>query len=280
MNYKIIGDSCLDLPENLKQDRHFLRVPLTIKLGPKRIIDDDFFNQKDFLTQLEESSDCPQTACPPPGGYLKAYEGEEKYVFVVTLSKELSGSYNSAVLAKKLYEEEYGPNVKKIEVIDSESASGGEFKIALLVQKLCEQGLNFEEIINKVSKFRDKMKTYFVLDSLDLLRKSGRLSGLKGKLADVLNIKLVMGSEKGYIKKIFRDRGIYRTLQKMCKTVADEVENIKDKVIVITHINNLERAQYVKIQIQKYCTCKDIVIMNGGGISTVYAGNGGIILAI
>lgn len=280
MNYRIIGDSCMDMPEDLKNTSCFVKVPLTVQLGSKEFIDDEFFDQKDFLNCLESSKQYPQTASPSPAKYLELYSGEADCIFVITLSAALSGSYNSAVVAKSLYEEENGAQKKKIAIINSESASSGELRIALLIRQLCEQGLDFEEIVDRANQFRDKMKTYFVLESLDILKKSGRISGFTEKLISVLNIKLVMGSEKGHIKKIIQERGIHRTLKRMCETVLAEVENIKDKVVVISHINNLERAEYVKIEIQKLCAVKDVIIMNGGGITTVYAGNGGIVLAV
>jgi DegV family protein with EDD domain len=280
MNYKIVGDSCMDLPDYMKDDPHFVKVPLTIQLGSKQFDDDEFFDQKDFLTCFENSQQFPQTASPSPMKYIDTFEGGEECIFVITLSGALSGSYNSALVAKSLYEEEHGLQNKKIAIINSESASSGEFRIALLIQQLCEQNLGFEEIVNRATRFRDKMKTFFVLENLDVLKRSGRLSGLKEKLISVLNIKLVMGTDKGHIRKIIQERGIRRTLQKMCETASAEVENIKDKILIISHINNPERAEFVKNEMQKYCGCKDVVIMNGGGISTVYAGKGGIILAI
>lgn len=280
MEYKIIGDSCMDLPENLKNDPHFARVPLTIHLESKQFEDDESLDREAFMTSLKNAPQNPQTACPSPMTYLKSFDVDARNIFVITLSSSLSGSYQSAMIAKSIYDEEHRAEEKKILIIDSESASAGQARIALFIRQLCEQNLLFEDIINKVVKFRDGMKTYFVLESLDALRKSGRLSGLKEKIISVLNIKLVMGSHKGQIMKILQERGIHKTLQRMCETIASEVENIKDKVPVISHINNLERAEFVKNEILKRCGCKEAVIVDGGGISTVYAGNGGIILAI
>ena len=93
-------------------------------------------------------------------------------------SSHLSGSYNSAVLGKRLFEEENGQE-KRIAVIDSESASAGELNIALRIQELCGQGLSFDEVVEQAEEYRDHLGTYFVLESLDYLRKNGRLTGLK-----------------------------------------------------------------------------------------------------
>ncbi|MBR0305990.1 MAG: DegV family EDD domain-containing protein, partial [Lachnospiraceae bacterium] len=165
MTYKIIGDSCLDLTKELKQDPHFQMIPLTLMIEDKTIIDDETFNQKEFIRLVKESEDYPKTACPSPEMFREAYHCDAENIFVVTLSGPLSGSYNSAVLAKSLYEEEYGP--KNICVINSESASSGELNIALHIRDLCEKGLSFEEIEKEANAYRDRMNTYFVVETLD-----------------------------------------------------------------------------------------------------------------
>ena len=107
---------------------------------------------------------------------------------------------------------------KKIEILDSESASAGQLNQALYVQELCEQGLGFEEVVKKLRKFRDEMHTYFVLESLDTLRKNGRLSGLQAFFATALNIKPVMGAEHGVIIKIDRQEVLTRDFRE-CATL-------------------------------------------------------------
>ena len=139
MLYKIIGDSCMDLTEELKLDPHFQMIPLTLQIGDYKVTDDETFNQKEFLAKVKASPECPKTACPSPESFKEAFEGEAEYIFVVTLSNHLSGCYNSAALAKRLYEEENGTDGKKIAVIDSLSASAGELNIALFIRELCEK---------------------------------------------------------------------------------------------------------------------------------------------
>ena len=131
MTYKIIGDSCLDLTEELKRDPRFQMVPLTLQVGAAQVVDDETFDQKAFIRMVKECPECPKTACPSPEIFKEAYEAADaEAVFVITLSSHLSGSYNSAALAKQLYEEEMKEkgitSSKKIEVLDSESASAGQ----------------------------------------------------------------------------------------------------------------------------------------------------------
>ena len=178
MNYRIIGDSCMDLTEEQRKDPHFTLIPFTLMVEDHQFIDDENFDQKRFLQIVKESPECPKTACPSPETFKDALCCEEENVFIIAISSHLSGCYNSAVLAKNLYEEEFGTGKKNIAVIDSESASTGEVNLALYIQELCEQDLPFDEIVKKALEYRDRQKTYFVLETLDTLRKNGRLTGI------------------------------------------------------------------------------------------------------
>ena len=101
MTYKIIGDSCLDLTDELKKDSRFQMIPLTLQVGTATVVDDETFNQKKFIDMVKACPECPKTACPSPETFKEAYEAADaEGVFVITLSGHLSGSYNSAALAK------------------------------------------------------------------------------------------------------------------------------------------------------------------------------------
>lgn len=285
MTYKIIGDSCLDLTEELKKDPGFQMIPLTLQVGNVQVIDDETFDQSAFIEMVKACPECPKTACPSPESFKKAYEeADADAVFVITLSNHLSGSYNSAVLAKELYEEEKKeagePVTKKITVIDSLSASSGELDQALYIRDLCEQGLDFETVAEMAEAYSHRMKTYFVLETLDTLRKNGRLSGLQAFFATALNIKPVMGAEEGVIIKLDQARGINKALQRMCDIAVKETGDTSGKRVVICHVNHQERALYVKAELEKRASFKEIVITEAAGVATVYANDGGIILAM
>ena len=285
MTYKIIGDSCLDLTEELKKDPGFQMIPLTLQVGNTQVTDDETFDQSAFIEMVKACPECPKTACPSPESFKKAYEeADVDAVFVITLSNHLSGSYNSAVLAKELYEEEKkeaGETVtKKIAVIDSLSASSGELDQALYIRDLCEQGLDFETVAEMAEAYSHRMKTYFVLETLDTLRKNGRLSGLQAFFATALNIKPVMGAEEGVIIKLDQARGINEALQRMCDIAVKEAGDTSGKRVVICHVNHQERALYVKAELEKRASFKEIVITEAAGVATVYANDGGIILAM
>lgn len=286
MTYKIIGDSCLDLTEAMKKDSRFQMVPLTLQVGSALVVDDETFDQQKFIDMVRACPECPKTACPSPESFKEAYEqAEAEAVFVITLSSHLSGSHNSAELAKKLFEEEQaergdGAPCRRLAVIDSLSASSGQLNLALYIQGLCEAGLEFDQVLQKALVYREHMRTYFVLESLDTLRKNGRLSGLQAFFATALNIKPVMGADAGSIVKMDQARGMNKALQRMCDIAIKEAGDSSDKTAVVCHVNNPKRAEYVKEELLKRAAFRDIVITGAAGVATVYANDGGIVLAI
>ena len=276
MSYKIICDSCTDLPSKSKKNEDFVFVPLILHVDDVSIIDDETFDQKDFIKRMKESEHCPKSSCPSPDSYMKYFDQGDD-IYVITLSAALSGSYNSALLAKNLYLEE-NPH-KNITIIDSRSASVGQALLALKVQELAKKGMKFQEIEKTVEQFRDEMGTKFVLESLDNLRKNGRLTGLKAIVASVLNIKPVMGAtNEGTIIQVDQGRGMTKALSLLAKAVEEDVVNPADKILGIAHCNNYERAVYVKEQILKRLKFKDVIIVETAGVSTLYANDGGIIV--
>lgn len=278
MSYKIVVDSCCELPEELMNDAHFERVPLGIEIGEHQLLDDESFDQADFLKRVAEYAGCPKSSCPSPERYKEAYHADAEQVFVVTLSGNLSGSYNSAQLGRTLYLEEYGQ--KDIYICDSESASCGEAQIALKIMELAEQGLTFQEIVKQIEAFRDEMNTYFVLDNLETLRKNGRLTGVKALVASTLSIKPVMGAEKGNIIQRAQTIGIKKGLAKMAELVAAEVKDAQNKRLIISQCNCAQRAEKVKAMILEKVSFKEVIILETRGISSMYANDGGIIIAV
>ena len=193
MGFKIVVDSCCDLTGQMLKDPRFIKVPLTIRSNGSSFIDNETFDQADLLWAMKQSEEAPSTACPSPQSYLDAYQGpEEEDVYVVTLSALLSGSHNSAEQARMLMEEDH-PN-KNVYVFNSCSASSGEVLVALKVRELAESGAPFKHVVREVEQFIYQMQTMFVLETLENLRKNGRLTRLQSVITGALKIKLLMGA--------------------------------------------------------------------------------------
>lgn len=284
MSYKIVSDSCCDLPKYMLDDKdimkHIVKIPLTIHIDGRDVIDDETFNQLELIKSVAASEQVPKTSCPSPAAYEDAYMGEEKDVYVITLSSQLSGSYNSAVVGKNMYHEDHG-NGKNIYVFDSCSAACGQAQLAREIGRLASSGKTFDEVVKGVEEYKANMDTFFVLETLESLRKNGRLTGLQAVIATVLNIKPVMGATKeGVICKLDQARGINRALDKMVDRIAKKNVNSEEKIVYITECNCRERAEAVKEKLEKACKFKEIHIAKASGISTVYASDGGIIVVV
>ena len=279
MSYKIAIDSCGELLNEWKDYERIESVPLTLMVGGESIIDDETFDQKDFLKKVAACLECPKSACPSPERYMKAYECEADHIYAVTLSSELSGSYNSAVLGKSLFLED-NPG-KKIHVFNSRSASGGESLIAMKIVECEEKGLSFEKIIETVDKYIEEMSTFFVLENLETLRKNGRLSRVKALVASALKIKPVMGSTpEGSICQLDQARGMNKAIVKMVEHVGEKGINIHEKTVAITHCNCPERAKMLEEAIRERLNPAKIVVMDTAGVSSMYANDGGVIVAV
>lgn len=279
MSYKIIVDSCGELTEEMKASGIYETAPLKIDVNGHHIVDDETFDQARFLKLVEESAECPKSSCPSPERYMEGYHCEADRVYVVTLSAELSGSYNSAVLGKSLYTEEYGE--KDIYVFNSRSASVGETLIARKIQECEEEGMSFEEAVKATEEYISEQKTYFVLETLETLRKNGRLTGLKAIVATALNIKPVMGATpEGMICQLGQARGVKKALSKMGEHILEEVKNAGEKTLAISHCNCRERAEAVKEMLTSRMKFRDVIILDTAGISSMYAADGGIIVVV
>lgn len=274
--YKLIGDSCTDVTEELLKETNINLVPLTIQIDDEIIVDDRTLNQKRLLEKMKMSTQSPSTACPAPEAYMKLYEGEED-VYVVTLSSKLSGSYNSAFVARNMYFEENSE--KNIAVIDSLSAAVGQTLVMLKVKELADQGLPFEKVVEETEKYRDNMVTKFLLESLENLKKAGRLSTVKAFIANTLNLKPIMCSNgHGEIEKFDQARGMKKALDLLISSIKKDVVDPENKILGITHCNCIERALHIKEELEKRVPFKRIVIVDAAGISTVYAGDGGVVV--
>jgi len=285
MEYKIIGDSCCDYTKEMKQDPAYCIIPLTLEIGDYTVIDDDHFDQIDFLKRVAASPVGPKTACPSPEAYKDAIEASDaSEVYIVTLSEHLSGSYQSACIGLQMYEEDCPDETrKKVHVFGSDSASAGQCNICLRIKELKEQGLDFEHVVKEIDDMIYRMQTYFVLENLDTLRKNGRLSAVKSLLVSALNIKPVMGAIHGVIIQKDRQRGMNRALKKMVEIAVAEAggpEKTRDLRVVITHVNCPERAEFVKEELMRTAPFRDIVITDAMGVATVYACDGGIVIAL
>ena len=276
MSYKVIVDSCGELTDEMKASGNFETASLTMEVGGVRIIDDATFDQADLLWAMRQSEEAASTACPSPQDYLDAYRGADD-VYVVTLSALLSGSHNCAEQARLLLEEEE-PEVN-VHVFNSCSAASGELLVAMAIHRLASTGMPYKRVVTEVEQFIYQMQTLFVLESLENLRKNGRLTKLQTVITGALKIKLFMGATpEGEICKLGQALTIKQALAKMVDKIAADAAHV-GRTLAICHCNCLERAFQVKAMVEAKCKFAHIIITEAGGVTTVYAYDGGIVVA-
>ena len=275
MKYKIVADSSCDLNEELEKNVDVSLVPFKIDIDDSSYIDDENIDLVDMTKKMLASPNPIKTSCPSPGDFAEEYE-EGENVFVVTISSKLSGTYNSALLAKDMAVES-SPN-KFIHVFDSKSASIGETLIALKIRECIDAKLSNGQIVEKIESFVNNMKIFFISDDLSNLIKNGRISKTKGLIINALNIVPIMGAIDGTIILVDKARGSKRAFKKLVQIISETGVNFEERVLAISHADALQKAIDLREEL-KSLNFKDIVIVQTKGLSTGYVNDGGVIIS-
>ena len=277
MDYKLIVDSCCDMtPELAERFGIETIVPMTVMLGSKEYIDDDNLDPMQFLTEMKACSEKCSSAAPSPHAFMEAIE-TAIHSFVVTISSQLSASFANATLGKSLAEEK---GEFDTHIFDTKSASAGEVLVAAKIRELLSTGLSKEQIIKSINAFIDNMKTYFVLERYENLVKNGRLGKVKGRIVNMLNLKLIMGADgHGTIALFAKPRGTSQMLEKLVSMVKSSNKPTAGENMVICHCNNLPLAKQLSALFTQHFNFKEIFIVPVRGTISLYADDKGIVMA-
>lgn len=272
MKRKIVADSSCDIWELNGVD--FAVAPMTISTDNKHYVDNQELDVRLMSEDLAKYKGVSHTACPSVGSWLDCYEGFDE-IFVITLTGTMSGTYNSAMTAKGIYEEE-NENVK-VHVFDSLS-TGPEMR--LLIEKLkemIEEDLPSEEIVEKGQDYLNHTRLFFALKSLHNFAMNGRVSKTVASAIGVLNISIfATASEEGTIQQISKCRGE----KKVVKSMIEHLENAgyHGGKVRISHADNLKLAHSVRDKILELYPHADIIVYPMGGLCTYYAEIGGLLV--
>lgn len=276
MDYKIIADSCCDVSEGMQKETGIELVPLTVRIEDKEYVDDGKLDMKAFLQRMKDSKNPPKTSCPSIYDFMQYFKDGDN-IFVVTVSSMLSGTYNAAMQAREMVLEEFKD--KFIHVFDSLSAVIGETMVHLKIHECIKNNLSKNDIIDKVNHYIKEMKTFFLLESLDHLAKSGRLNPIVAKAASVLSIKPIMGDKNGTIRLVDKTRGYERAFKRLVEIIGEEGSRLEEKILGIAHCNCYQRALKLKELVMERYSFKDVLIVEMGAVSSTYADQGGIVIA-
>lgn len=270
--FKIVVDSSADTYE--WDGIPFASAPLKIITDNKEYIDDSKMNVEEMVNELSVYSGKSSTACPSPIDWLKAF-GKTQYIFCITITSGLSGSYNSALIAKNDYEENH-PDCR-VCVIDSLS-TGPEMR--LLIEKINEyvdSGFDFDEIVQKIGEYKQKTALIFMLESMRNLANNGRVSKIAAKTAGILGIRAVgIASQEGTLQLMDKSRGEKRALAAIIDII--KKSNFKKGKIRIGHCLNKAVAEKLRDLIFGEFGQQDIEIYPLGGLCSFYAEKGGLII--
>lgn len=271
---KIVADSSADVLEIENKEIAYGVAPLKMISAKAEYVDDGALDVEKMIDELDENDGKVTSSCPSEGDWLEMFE-DKKYVFCLTITSNLSGSYNAACLAKREYEEKY-PD-RKVYVIDTLS-TGPETK--LIIEKLQEwivAGEEFEEICKKVAEYQKKTHLTFMLQSLKNLKNNGRVSGLTAKIAGILGIRIVgVASDVGTLEPLAKTRGDHGTLNKILE-IMKERGYVGGKVR-IGHCRNESLAKTFKELLLSIYQKANVEIYKLRGLCSFYAEKGGLLV--
>ncbi|MBR2806364.1 MAG: DegV family EDD domain-containing protein [Oscillospiraceae bacterium] len=277
MTWNIVADSSCDIfgLDKNSDNITFAYVPFVITVDDKDYVDDDGLKVPELLRAMKESKEASHTSCPAPYSWFREFEKPGNTI-AVTISGNLSGSYNSACVAKDMILEEY-PD-KKIGIVDSCATGPSLYLIIRKLVELIDSGYDFDAVMEKIEEFRKNSKIIFALSSYNNLIKNGRMPKVAALLAQKLNLWGVgIGSDVGkiVIKKIARgSKGALDTI------VSDMQERgITKNSVIIDHCDNAEFAERLKQLILDHWPTVDVTIIPTRGLCSYYAEEHGVIVA-
>ncbi len=272
MKIRIVADSSADL--RTTNDNSIVSVPLKIITEQKEYIDDEKLDVKVMTEELASYKGKSGSSCPGVADWLDAF-GDADWIFGITITSNLSGSYNSAMVAKETYEAEHPGS--RVYIIDSLS-TGPEMKIVIeKIQEFLAQGKEFDEICELIRDYQKHTFLLFCLKSLTNLANNGRVSPAVAKIAGILGIHVVgKASVMGTLEQKDKARGEKKALLSIVKNMKEL--GYKGGKVLIDHCFNEAAATQIKELIKKEYADADIRISTTGGLCSFYAERGGLLI--
>jgi DegV family protein with EDD domain len=272
---QLVADSSCDLPEELIKKYNIHIVPLVVNINGEIYRERVDIAPQEFYKKMALSKNLPRTSQPSPAAFLDVFTERSKSgpVLCLTISSGLSGTYESACVAKEL-------SGIDITVFDSLAGSLGHGLQVLRAAQLAESGHPLEEIVKELEKFRSRMNILVLLNTLDNIVKGGRLSKLQGSLGKLLDIKVLLHSNKaGKVELRSKVRGKKKFINMVLNEIIRLCPDMTSVDVGITHFNNLEDAEFIKKELLEIRHAHDVVINDMGITMATYAGEGGMIVS-
>lgn len=268
---KFVADSSCDMRDT--DYENLVTIPLTISTDSESWVDEEL-DISQMLAVLETYKGRSYTACPGPERWIKAFEGAD-IVYVATLTSALSGTYNSAMAAKEIFNKEH-PEVK-IHVFDTLTTAA---ELRLFMEKLMEldsQGNSFEEVCKKAQDYLKKTRLLFSLMSLHNFAQNGRINKTLASAIGVLGISIIgIASEEGSLQPIEKCRGDKKVVAKLTEQL--KTLGYKGGRLRISHVENETLAEQIKDAVEKLYPNADILVYGARGLCSYYAERGAVLI--
>ena len=272
MNYKIVSDSSSDLL-SIPQIP-FESVPLKIITDQKEYVDNICLDVNEMITDLQKYKGVSKSSCPNVEDWLTAF-GDAENIFCVTITRNLSGSYNSARIAAEEYISEHED--RKVFVVDTLSVGPESALIIDKISLLIENGLEFEEIVAEIIEYQKSTHLMFCLESLRNLANNGRVNGAIAKIAGILGIRIVgKASMEGTLELTDKCRGAAKAHSTVLKSI--EAEGYSGGRLIIHHCNNSAAAAQLEKDIKDKFPAADIITRPTRALCSFYAEEGGLLI--
>ena len=275
---KIITDGSCDLSHEVLNKFNINVVPLGVSFGEEHYTAGVDIDNKEFYAKMKESKELPKTFCPSPENFCKEYQCEEDKIIVIALSSKLSGTYNSASLARDLYLSEH--KEKDIRVIDSMKGSIGAGLLLIKAAKMISEGKDIDEIVEAIENLKEKISFYGTLETLENAIKGGRINPLAGKIIGALNFKAIVQIKDGVVKPIDKARGESNSIKKVANYITSSIEDTKDKILCLMHANCPEKAHKLLSIIEKTHKFDEVYISEVGPVMGTYTSEGAVLGAV
>ena len=274
MTIKIITDSGADAFVSSIEGVAHQSVPLTIRAGSSSWIDDGKLNIPEFVTALKQTNERTSTACPSVQDWLDAFAGADE-IFVLTITSALSGTYNSALQATKIFTEKHA-NVK-IHVFDTLSAGPQIRLLAEDIATMINDGLHFDQVVETMKYRIRQTDLLFVLENLDNLANNGRINPAMARIAHALKLNIVgIASDAGKLEMLGKIRSSKKIFSKMLKIM--EKSGYCGGRVLIDYVGFSDKAAKMKETILSVYPSAQISLSKCGGLCTYYAEDGGLMI--
>jgi DegV family protein with EDD domain len=269
-NTAIVLDSTADFPEAPKRFPNWRVVPLYVLFGDQSYRDYVELTPEEFYARLRSSERLPTTSQPTPGDFLQTYEelGAYERIYSLHLSSVLSGTYQSATTAAATLGGE------KVRVVDSETASAGIALLGLAIQRRLDRGTTDDEIDVLIQRFKEEANLIFTVDTLEFLRRGGRLGRASAWAGQLLHVKPILTIEREVIP-LKRVRGNQKAMQEFVKAFTSTTEDVPTLKVGIAHADAPERAEQLRKMVRHERQQAEIeLITTLGAVVGTHAGPG------